>query len=54
METYSLTDSNNIPLDFKLLPYILKIKSKGGFYVEAGANDGVSQSNTFLLEKYFD
>jgi FkbM family methyltransferase len=37
-------------LDLKLLPYL---KRWGGFFVEAGANDGRSQSNTWYLEKYY-
>jgi FkbM family methyltransferase len=36
-------------LDKKLEPYI---KKHGGFFVEAGANDGISQSNTLYFEKY--
>lgn len=34
-------------LDLKVLPYL---PSKG-FYVEAGANDGIKQSNTLFLER---
>jgi FkbM family methyltransferase len=37
-------------LDLKLLPYV---KRWGGFFIEAGANDGRSQSNTWYLEKYY-
>lgn len=36
-------------LDFRLEPYINKRK---GFFIEAGANDGISQSNTLYFEKY--
>jgi FkbM family methyltransferase len=36
-------------LDFKLAMYL---KFSGGVYVEAGANDGVAQSNTLLFARY--
>jgi FkbM family methyltransferase len=36
-------------LDLKLA---MHIKSSGGFYVEAGANDGVAQSNTLFFARY--
>ena len=36
-------------LDLKLAPYL---DFDRGFFVEAGANDGVSQSNTLYFEKY--
>lgn len=36
-------------LDTKLQPYI---NFRKGFFVEVGANDGVSQSNTLYFEKY--
>lgn len=36
-------------LDRKLEPYL---NIRGGFFVEAGANNGVDQSNTLYFEKY--
>lgn len=36
-------------LDLKLLPYL---NYRGGFFIEAGANDGIQQSNTLYYEKY--
>lgn len=36
-------------LDLKLLPFI---NYRGGFFIEAGANDGIRQSNTLYFEKY--
>jgi FkbM family methyltransferase len=38
-------------LDIKLLSYL---KYKNGFFVEAGANDGINQSNTLYFEKYLN
>ena len=35
-------------LDKKLFPYL---PERGGYFIEAGANDGVRQSNTYFLEK---
>src|SRR5688500_12891393 len=36
-------------LDVKLKPYL---DFEGGFFIEAGANDGLRQSNTCYFEKY--
>ena len=36
-------------LDLKLWPYL---NFRNGFFIEAGANNGVKQSNTLYLEKY--
>lgn len=43
---YSKVSLNGI--DDKLVPYL---NFNGGFFIEAGANDGVSQSNTYFLER---
>lgn len=44
--TYSLNE-----LDDKMLKYLNFNK---GFFIEAGANDGISQSNTYLYEKKYE
>ncbi len=36
-------------LDYRLDPFLQK---KNGFFIEAGANDGIRQSNTLYFEKY--
>jgi FkbM family methyltransferase len=36
-------------LDLKLLPYL---DQRRGFFIEAGANDGVTQSNTLFFERH--
>jgi FkbM family methyltransferase len=51
LESYSLTDVNGIPLDHKLIE---RLKIQNGIFVEVGAYDGITQSNTALLEKYFN
>lgn len=48
--SYSLPDSEGIPLDLKLVELL---DFQGGVFVEVGANDGVTQSNTKLLEEKF-
>lgn len=47
MRTFSLPDSKNIPLDYKLDGIIRK---NNGFFIELGANDGITQSNTAFFE----
>jgi hypothetical protein len=49
MRSFSLPDSQNIPLDVKLDNII---KKTGGFFIELGANDGLDQSNTAFFEFY--
>ena len=49
MRTFALPDSKNIPLDYKLDQIIQKQK---GFFIELGANDGLTQSNTAYFEFY--
>jgi FkbM family methyltransferase len=39
-------------LDALDLRLAMHIKTSGGFYVEAGANDGVTQSNTLFFARY--
>jgi FkbM family methyltransferase len=46
--SYSLNDSKNIPLDIKLDNIFNK--KENGFYIELGAFDGISQSNTAFFE----
>jgi FkbM family methyltransferase len=46
--SYSYVDCNNIPLD-KKLDDILNHKTNG-FFIELGANDGLTQSNTAFFE----
>jgi FkbM family methyltransferase len=48
-EYYSSVDSQGTPFVEKLLKYL---DFKGGFYIEAGANDGIAQSNTRFLEEH--
>lgn len=52
--SYSLTDGNGYPLDWKLVKLLGQYFPNGGTYIEAGANDGVTQSNTLLLQQYFN
>jgi FkbM family methyltransferase len=48
MQSYSLTDNVGRPLD-KKLDELFQHK-KGGVFIELGAHDGLSQSNTAMLE----
>jgi FkbM family methyltransferase len=49
MESFSLTDSKKVPLDFKLNEIINK---ENGFFIELGAYNGIDQSNTAFFEFY--
>ena len=48
---YPYTSINNLDKQISnLLPHLLNSKT---FYIEVGANDGITQSNTFFLEKKY-
>jgi FkbM family methyltransferase len=49
-ETYSLSDIDGVPFDRKLINLLNK---DHGIFIEVGAHDGITQSNTFLLEKNY-
>lgn len=51
LPTYSLCDSKGNPLDHKLVDIL---SMKDGVFIEAGAYNGVDQSNTKLLEECFN
>ena len=51
LPTYSLCDVKGVPLDHKLVELL---SMRDGIFVEVGAYDGVNQSNTKLLEDYFN
>ena len=45
---YSSTDSKGVFLEQKLMKIINK---RNGFFIELGANNGLTQSNTAFFEK---
>ena len=57
LPTFSLPDVTGTPIDYKLLFVFqflgLDPNTYKGFYIEAGANDGITQSNTALLERRY-
>ena len=50
LPTYGLGDSLGIPLDLKLAEIL---SFENGVFIEVGANNGVTQSNTLLFEESF-
>lgn len=48
--SYALPDCNGVPLDKKFFNII---NCRNGFFIEVGANDGVTQSNTKMLEESY-
>jgi FkbM family methyltransferase len=48
--SYALPDALGMPLDLKLIKIMNR---KNGTFIEVGANDGIAQSNTKLLEEHF-
>jgi len=48
--SYSLSDFRGVPLDQKLVEIL---NFENGIFIEAGANDGMIQSNTKLLEEQY-
>ena len=55
MQSFSHIDSENEPLDLKLLRlFPQQFKKQSGFFIDAGANDGLTRSNTALLENTYN
>lgn len=50
LPSYSLVDAAKVPLDYKLISLM---NFKNGTFVEVGAHDGITQSNTKLFEECF-
>ena len=48
--SYSLPDCFGVPFDEKLVKLM---NFENGIFIEVGANDGITQSNTKLLEEYY-
>jgi FkbM family methyltransferase len=48
--TYSLSDNEGIPFDHKLIQLM---NFNNGIFIEVGAHDGITQSNTKLLEEFY-
>lgn len=48
VSAHGAPDGNGVPMDLRLAH---DLNRRGGFFVEAGANDGLFQSNTALLEQ---
>ncbi len=50
LSSYSLADFQGAPLDCKLVE---RMNFRNGVFIEVGANDGIAQSNTKLLEEAY-
>lgn len=51
LSSYSLRDGRQYPIDHKL---VALLNTQNGLFIEVGALDGMTQSNTKLLEECFD
>lgn len=54
IESYSAFDAKGVPFDHKIIDRLnVQRRETKGVFIEVGANQGIVQSNTMLLEKYY-